>query len=292
MSGTADGVAALQAGRARVDLSSWWKLGVEGADAEGWLNDLLSAELSGLVAGEARGSLLLTPTGRIRAAVTVTRFEDGYLLLQDSTQPAPMEQLLSPYVLSSAIELRDRTDDLALLAFPAPSDGRAAPDLEGTERHSPSVLGPGGDVIAPAGTTADLDSPAESVGLDEVETWRVIRGVARFGVDLTKDSLPHEADVGELIAYGKGCFLGQEAVAKVRNLGHPPFVLLAADAPAPVERGETLVAEGADAGLVTSATAAPPGAALIARVRWALQDAPLMTSTGIELATRGLASAA
>jgi tRNA-modifying protein YgfZ len=292
MSTMTDGIAALREGRARVDLSSWWKLAVGGSDAEGWLNDLLSAELSGLREDEARGSLLLTPTGRIRAAVTVTRFEDGYLMLQDATQPAPIEHLLGPYVLSSDVGLRDRTEELGLWAFPSPGGRREVTALEGARSHSPSVLGPGTDVVSPGNSAADLDPTAESVGLGDVEAWRVIRGVARFGVDLTKDSLPHETETGELIAYGKGCFLGQEAVARVRNLGHPPFVLLAADAAGSVTPGEILVAETREAGEVTSATGVGSGTALIARVRWALKDASLKTSAGIELVSRGLASAA
>jgi folate-binding protein YgfZ len=292
MTSLRDGVAALQEGRARVDLSSWWKLGVHGADAEGWLNDLLSAELSGIAAGEARRSLLLTPTGRIRAAATVTRFEDGYLLLQDATQPKPIEQLLDPYVLSSDVRLTDRTDDLSLFAFPGPGGPPDVAVSDGASTFSPSVLGPGTDVVGPTGSEPTLPGAVASVGLEDVETWRVLRGVARFGVDLSTDSLPQEADTGQLIAYGKGCFLGQEAVARVRNLGHPPFVLLAADAPATVAPGETLMAEDREAGAVTSSTDSGTGAALIARVRWALKDAALSTTSGVELVPRGLASAA
>ncbi len=289
---SADGaVAALQEGRAVVDLGSWWKLQVEGADAERWLNDLLSAELSGIAEGESRGSLLLTPTGRIRAAVTVTRFEDGYLLIQDSTQPARIENLLDPYVLSSHVALRDRTQELGLFAFPFSEGTRVLSNFDGASGYSPSVLGPGADVIAPAGPLSPTEI-GEEVTLADVEAWRVLRGVARFGVDLTTDSLPQEAETGALIAYGKGCFLGQEAVARVRNLGHPPFVLLAADAAGAVAAGETILSEEREAGAVTSAAGAASGTALIVRVRWALKDAPLETAGGIKLVPRGLASAA
>ena len=279
-----EAVSALERGRAFVDLSSWWKVGVEGADAGGWLNDLLSAELSDLAAAEGRGSFLLTPTGRIRAAVTVTRLEDGYLLLQDPRQPSRIDRLLDPYVLSSDVRLRDRSEELGLLAFP----NREAPPIDGSP-HAPSVLGPGADVVtAPGAAPTDL----EEADPEAVETWRVRRGVARFAVDLRADSLPHEVEVGGMIAYGKGCFLGQEAVARVRNLGHPPFVLLAADATGAVLPGDTLLADGREAGTVTSAAGDGSRSALIARVRWALKDAPLRTATGVELLPRGPASAA
>lgn len=280
-----DAVSALERGAAFVNLSSWWKVGVGGADAGGWLNDLLSAELSELSAGEGRGSLLLTPTGRIRAAVTVTLFEDEYLLVQDPRQPSRIDQLLDPYILSSDVILRDRTDELGLIAFP----NRESPPIEGAATFSPSTLGPGTDVITERAT-----APSDLVEADPgaVEAWRIRCGMARFPIDLGTDSLPHEAEVKEMIAYGKGCFLGQEAVARVRNLGHPPFVLLAADAPAQVAVGETIVTDEREAGTVTSVADDGQSTALIARVRWALKDSPLRTSSGVELVSRGLASAA
>lgn len=290
MSSAPSSVTALEQGRAYVDLSSWWKVTVRGGDAEGWLNDLLTAELGGIRPGEARRSMLLTPKGRVRALVTVASFEDGVLLIQDPIQPARVDGLLAPYVLSSDVHLADRTEELGLIAFP----GGAPAGVAGATVSSPSVLGPGADVIFPRGTSTEdaLDGLVEA-GLEDAEAWRVRRGVARFGVDLTSDSLPHEMEAGDLIAYGKGCFLGQEAVAKVRNLGHPPFVLLGGDAAGPVSAGETVLADEAEAGTVTSAVPDDAGGSrMIARVRWALKDASLRTASGAELKPRGLASAA
>ena len=279
-------VDALERGKAYVDLSAWWKISVDGADAHGWMNDLLSVELDGISAGQARTSFLLTPTGRIRASVTVTTNDDGYLLLQDPGQPSRIDTLLDPYVLSSDVRLGDRTGELRLISIP----GGAVPGASGRS-HSPSVLGPGSDLLIGADEPPTIEG-LEEAGPAEVENWRVRRGIARFGVDLTTDSLPHEVELGEVIAYGKGCFLGQEAVARVRNLGRPPFVLLAGETDAAVAAGERVSAEGNEAGVVTSAVSHPSGGtAVIARVRWALKDASLEVM-GAELRSRGLASAA
>jgi hypothetical protein len=283
-----DPLEALERGEASVDLSDWWKVKAGGTEAHGWLNDLLSVELEGIAAGEARRSLLLTPTGRIRAAVTITPFEDGYLLVQDFTQPARIVSLLEPYVLSSDVRLSDLTEELGLLAFP----GGRAPEAAGAGRHSPSALGPGEDAVIERGAAPGAVGLVRA-GPEDVETWRVRRGVARFGVDLTDGSLPQEVELGDAIAYGKGCFLGQEAVAKVRNLGHPPFVLLAARTDGSVAAGEAVLGEEQEAGAVTSAAPdASGGTALIARVRWALKDSLLRTASGAELRPRGLASSA
>ncbi|MGH2690877.1 MAG: YgfZ/GcvT domain-containing protein [Actinomycetota bacterium] len=289
MSGTADRVESLERGEAFVHLSGWWKVGVEGTDAHGWLNDLLSVELDGIAAGESRRSFLLTPTGRIRAAVAVTKFGGGYLLLQDPGQPSRIDSLLDPYVLSSDVRMRDRSDELDLFSFPG---GDHLP-VAGPDQHSPSVLGPGADLVVEANLDRSGLEGLVEAGPEDVEIWRVRHGVARFGVDLTPDALPHEVELGDVIAYGKGCFLGQEAVARVRNLGHPPFVLLAADADGPAVAGDKVLAEERDAGTVTSAAPYASGRlAVIARVRWALKDAPLRTASGVDLRSRGLSSAA
>ncbi|HEX2266939.1 MAG TPA: hypothetical protein VHI97_01890, partial [Actinomycetota bacterium] len=78
---------ALLTGRAFVDLSSWRKIAVTGSDAFRWLNDLVSADLTGLRSGQARRSLLLSPTGQVRADFTVLAYPEGLLLLQDPAQP-------------------------------------------------------------------------------------------------------------------------------------------------------------------------------------------------------------
>jgi tRNA-modifying protein YgfZ len=287
-------IAALESGRAFVDLSAWRKVRVRGRDASAWLNDLLSAELAGLTRGSTRRSLLLSPTGRVRADVSVLAGEDGFLLLQDPEQDAPIGQALEPYVLSSDVTIEDATDLVGLLAFPG-----SAPPPEGAlgQRATPSVLGEGVDILPPPSKLQEVGDAARAARLTEagpeaVEIWRVRRGRPRVGVDLGQDALPHEAVMDHLIGYSKGCFLGQEAVAKVRNLGHPPFLLLAATAPTPLSPGDPVRSGDSDAGVVTSA--APLGDAdwaAIVRVRWAFREAELDTTDGARLQVRGPAAA-
>src|SRR5207249_4737811 len=120
------------------------KVGLSGADARTWLNDLVSADIADLVPGRARRALLLSPTGRVRAEFTVALSGGMLVLLQDPAQPRSIEDLLSPYVLSSDVDLDDRTDELAVFAFP---DGGTSVDLEGTTYSAPSCLGSGVDLI-------------------------------------------------------------------------------------------------------------------------------------------------
>lgn len=289
-----DQIAALDGGRAFADLSMWRIIRVRGSDAESWLNDLLSAELAGLAPGSARWSLLLSPTGRVRAQVSVSAGHDGVLLLQDPVQDTPIQEALAPYVLSSDVALDDLTRDLGLLALPEAS--ARALHADGAT-STPSALAPGLVDLLPAASDLPrareraLDAGLAEATPEALEAWRIRHGRARTGVDLGEDGLPHEAALGDLVGHDKGCFLGQEAVAKVRNLGHPPFVLLAVSAAGPLSPGDPVRTGGADVGLVTSADATgEPRWAAIARVRWATREARLEAADGHPLEVRGRAS--
>jgi tRNA-modifying protein YgfZ len=274
-----EGLTALREDRATADLSSWRKVLVGGGDAFSWLNDLLTAELAGLEEGAARRSLLLSPTGRIRADVAVTPVPEGLLLLQDPVQPSPIDSLLARYVLSSDVELKDRSDELGLVAMPGGADG----PLEGARTFRPSPLGSG------LGATLSPDAVAEfrersgpvTASPEALEAFRIELGVPRFGVDLGEDSLPHEAPLDHAVAQDKGCFLGQEAVAKVRNLGHPPFVVIAMASSEVLAAGDPVMAGDREAGRVTSAARLEDRTAALARIRWADREADLTSSEGV-----------
>jgi folate-binding protein YgfZ len=289
-----DQVAALESGSAFVDLSAWRVVRVGGRDAGPWLNDLLSADLAGLEPGSARRSLLLTPRGHVRAEVTVAPLDGEILIFQDPIQDDPIDGALAPYILSSDVALEDVTDRIALLAFP----GSGPPEDVPGRPITPSVLGSGTDLVAEPAAVDEVRIAARGAGSSEagpeaVETWRIRRGVLRVGVDLGPDSLPNEGEVDRLIGHHKGCFLGQEAVAKVRNLGHPPFVLLSATAGTQLSAGDPVRSGDADAGQVTSATPAEDGAsAAIIRVRWKVREDELRAADGTPLRIRGPATAA
>jgi len=270
----------LSSGRAYADLSSWRKLAVSGEEAWTWLNGLISADVGDLRPGQARESLLLSPTGRIKAAFTVAARSGEAWLLQDPAQPRWVGDLLTPYVLSANVALEDLTEGASLFAFP----GRSEPPLEDEWVSSPSCLGAGLDVLAPAEDAGrvrerlgDAFGPATD---DEVDAWRIARGLPRFGVDAMDDDLPQEAGLDHAVAFDKGCYLGQEAVAKVRNLGHPRRLVVALASTAPVHAGEAVLANGGEAGVVTSASGEGDRWVALARITWEARELPLRTRSG------------
>jgi folate-binding protein YgfZ len=284
-----DTVERLRSGRAFADLSGWRKVAVSGSDASQWLDDLVTADLSELAPGRARHALFLSPTGGVRAAFTVAVTDDGFVLIQDPGQPGPIQRLLQPYVLSSDVALEDRSDQLALLAFPGRNE---APDvLVGQVAPSaPSCLGAGVDVMAPASErdvlVRELKGRFAWAGDEDVEAWRIAERLPRFGVDALEGDLPQEAGLSSAVSRGKGCFPGQEAVAKVDILGHPRRVVLAFEADGPVPAGDAVMRDGSRVGSVTSSMNAEERTLLLARIEWDARGAELRTGSGIDLRRR------
>jgi folate-binding protein YgfZ len=276
-----DGVDALRRGMAFVDLSDWRKVRVGGSEAVGWLHDLLTADVAGLEPGNAARSFLLSATGKIRADVHVVRRDEDIVLLQPSEQPDHVGLLLSPYTLSSDVELEDATASLVLFAIP----GTGA-SLVGHPGSEPSVLGPGVDLLVGAGKPAwRTEDALVKAGLSEAsheaaEVWRILQGHPRMGADFGQGSLPAETGLEDVIDLTKGCFLGQESVAKVRNLGHPPWVLKVVRVDGPASVDDAVLWGPGEVGRITSAAVDHGTTQAVARIRWEAADQVLTLPDG------------
>jgi len=109
-----------------------------------------------------------------------------------------------------------------------------------------------------------------------------------MGIDFDAGSLPAESGLERLIDLTKGCFLGQESVAKIRNLGHPPTVLRHLRTRASIRAGAPIHDAEGPVGTVTSAAPRRPGGTvLMARVPWRAADVPLSTGDGEALIPGG-----
>src|SRR5207244_406862 len=113
-------------------------------------------------------------------------------------------------------------------------------------------------------------------------------GRAAVGGGVLEDRPPQEGGLARAVSFDKGCYLGQEAVAKVQNLGHPRRALLRLEASGPVAPGDTIEADGKEAGEVTSAASLNGRTVLLARVRWSARQQSLQTGGGVELRARSV----
>ena len=257
-----------------IDLSEGaWATEVAGPDAASWLGDLITADVAGLSVGRGTRSLLLTPTGRIRADVWLVHAdEDRFVLLQADDQPEPIRAALAPYVLSSEVILRPVDGVERILSLPA-----GAPHVAGarwTAGPSPADA----EATLASFDPSDVDSVAgelsaagiQRIAASDVEDLRIASGTARFPVDLTPASVPAEDDRAlAAIDSTKGCFLGQESVAKIRNLGHPTHLIRSLRSPGPIAVGDEIEGPAGAAGSVTSVAPNPAGGFnVIARLAW------------------------
>jgi folate-binding protein YgfZ len=150
---------------------------------------------------------------------------------------------------------------------------------------APSVLGSGVDVVVSRDDAAAMRDALRAHGLvqaeaEDVEAWRILAGSPRMGTDFGPDALPAEVGLEYAIDLTKGCFLGQESVARVRNLGHPRSTLRHVRTPGVLDVGAAVMSGGQIAGTVTSATPDGPFTVAIVRVRWAFASSDLAGENG------------
>jgi tRNA-modifying protein YgfZ len=213
----------------RPDLAT---VALTGADVLAYLHAVCSQHTLDLVPGQATQALLLSPKGKIELAFRLAVLEEGVLLDTDAGAAAALAERLARFVFrydvavaaptSGAASLLGPGADAALAGagLPVPAPGRAglaAPDLV-VHRTEAGVdlVGPGApDALAALGRAGVERAPD---GLWELV--RVERGLPRAGRELTDDVLAEEAGLlGSHVHLDKGCYPGQETVARVHNLG-------------------------------------------------------------------------
>ncbi|MEV7426948.1 folate-binding protein [Streptomyces sp. NPDC091212] len=209
---------ALAEGGGLVDLSHRGVVTVTGDDRLSWLHLLLTQHVSELPAGQATEALVLTANGHVEHALYLV--DDGTTTWAH-VEPGTAEALVG-YLESMKffyrVEAADRTDDFAVVHLPA---GSIAEVPEGAAvRETPY----GRDVFLPR---AELEPYAAAhgpvAGILAYEALRIEGHRPRLGFETDHRTIPHEVGwIGGAVHLQKGCYRGQETVARVQNLGKPP----------------------------------------------------------------------
>ncbi|MFE6687188.1 YgfZ/GcvT domain-containing protein [Streptomyces sp. NPDC057743] len=209
---------ALADGSGFVDLSHRGVVTVSGPERLSWLHLLLTQHVSELPPGQATEALVLSAHGHVEHALYLV--DDGETTWLH-TEPGKQEALIA-YLESMKffyrVEVADRTDAFAVVHLPA---GSIAEAPEGTVvRETPH----GRDLFLPR---AELESFAAehgpAIGVLALEALRVEAHRPRLGLETDHRTIPHEVGwIGGAVHLQKGCYRGQETVARVQNLGKPP----------------------------------------------------------------------
>ncbi len=234
---------------ALVDLSDRDVLAVSGPDRLTWLDSLTSQRLTDLQPGESAETLLLDPSGRVEYAARVLDDGETTWLLLDAGTGAGLGAFLERMRFLLRVTVADRGAEFATVGGLGDPPRAAAPNGVPLVWHDPwSAVVAGGHQYATAAShpgetwtyTEALierdrlpelaDRPA--AGILALEALRIAAWRPRAATEVDATTLPHEVDwLRSAVHLAKGCYRGQETVAKVHNLGHPPrrLVLLHLD---------------------------------------------------------------
>ena len=279
---------AMSEGRVLVDRSNRGVVKVTGQDRLGWLHSLTSQHVERLAPGVTTEALILSPQGHLEHHLTLT--DDGtatWIHVEPGTAKALVDFLNSMRFMMR-VEVEDLSGELVVqtVAGPLPAEGgvlleTAAGAATSVPFHAAGEVttvmqNPFGiDLIVAPDAAGKLAETFPVAGMWAFEAARIGARIARPGLDSDHKTLPHEIGLIESAVHlSKGCYRGQETVARIHNLGHPPrrLVFLHLDGSVdrlPVHGSPLTLEDGTQVGFVGSAARhfelGPIGLALIKR---------------------------
>jgi folate-binding protein YgfZ len=199
----------LESGEGFVDLSHRDVIRVEGPDRLTWLHSLTSQHLTDLQPKQWTGALVLSPNGHVEHAFF--GYDDGEALVAHTEpgQAAALVEFLDRMRFMMRVEVTEVTPELAVTWRPSARD-------EGTPYS-------GYEFVPRDKLTTYAEAAGPACGLWAFEALRIARGEPRLGIDTDHRTIPNEAGwIGPAVHLDKGCYRGQETVARVHTLGRPP----------------------------------------------------------------------
>ncbi|HVG31356.1 MAG TPA: aminomethyltransferase family protein [Pyrinomonadaceae bacterium] len=235
-------------GAGLIDLSARGRVEVAGKDAVQFLNGLITNDVKALAPGAWIDAAFPNPQGRLIAFARVWRATRDETFLFD-TEPATRAAVfknLERFSLAGDFRVSDTTDLTAQLSVQGARAGRVVADALGDDASAAVARGrvalserrgvvavsrathtgeDGFDLVVGVERAAELwdaltASGARPVGQDALEVLRVEAGVARYGADVDASNVVLEAGLGEAVSYTKGCYVGQEIIARIHWRGH------------------------------------------------------------------------
>jgi hypothetical protein len=241
-----------------VDLSHRDVVRVTGPDRLSWLHSLTTQHLEQLEPGGSAQALILDPQGHVQHALSLA--DDGestWAHLEPGTGPALVEFLTSMRFMLR-VEPADVSAEYAVLAVLGPDADRGQVAAVATTEDSLQKC-----LIVPRGQTAAAVAQLRGAGAALAGVWahealRIAARLPRLGLDTDHRTIPHEMGwIDTAVHLDKGCYRGQETVARVHNLGHPPRRLVLLHLDGSEDRlpghGDAVRLDGAEIGFVGSA---------------------------------------
>jgi folate-binding protein YgfZ len=260
-----------------------WRL--TGPDAARYLNGQVTNEVAGLPDGKACYAAVCTAKGRMEGDLSIARHAGEFYLDTDSTQRESLGARLEKYLIADDAVFED-VSDLWNLSHVFGATPPPAPEADFVIAYARFGL-PGHDVWSTNPNPVIADPMVET---DVLETLRLEHGIPRWDAELTTATLPPEAGPHMLaaISYTKGCYVGQETIARLKSVGHVnrTLVFLKSDSAVFPAVGAKLKQGDHEVGLVTSSGYSPrleKGIALGYAQRPAAADGTSLQADGLNL---------
>jgi folate-binding protein YgfZ len=243
---------------ALLDRSERGKLALTGPDAKSFLNGQVTNDIEGLRPGHGVYAAFLTHKGKMLGDLRVLDLGDELWLDTERAALQELFNMIRRFKVGFDVELHKRTLERGLLSLIGPR-ARAVLGLDVPREEHANVAGHldgsavravatdvGVDLICDAADTARVSAALQDRGAVEIdatvaETLRVESGRPRYGVDLDDSTIPQEAGLNErAVSFTKGCYVGQETVARLHYRGRPNRHLRGLRLSAPAHTGDEL----------------------------------------------------
>ncbi len=285
--------AALRETAGVLDLSFRGRLCLLGADQQAFLNGQVTNNVKDLNVGEGCYATLITAKGKMQADLNLYVLENEILLDFEPGLSESVKLRLEKYIIADDVQIVDVAPHYGLLSVQGPMSedvlNRVALGFHSSEKPMSFVsakhetlgeiylmnhprIGAGGfDLFVPSNSLAavadKLIAAAKEIGgracgWDALETARIEAGIPRFGADMDETNLPPEAGLDtRAVSYTKGCYIGQEVIARIRTYGQVAKALrglrLADGLKILPKKGDKLLLGEKEVGYITSAVASP-----------------------------------
>jgi tRNA-modifying protein YgfZ len=239
----------LARGEGAVDQSNLAVLTITGSDRLSWLHSLTTADVASMTPGSSATALILDPHGHVEHELHVVDDGSTSWLIVEPDSAQPLRDYLERMRFMLDVEISDVTDDWAVVWLPrrevqpdhvtwliaaefagegwTPAGSDKGGDAHKYHANRPEVF-PGSQVLVPRSHLEHyLNEHGPLAGIWALEALRTAAAVPRLGWETDYKTLPHEVGwIGPAVHLAKGCYRGQETVARVHNMGRPPRKLV------------------------------------------------------------------
>src|SRR5213080_3083379 len=267
------------------DMSHLGRLRITGKDRVSFLNGLLTNDISQVKENMGQRSALLNSKARVLADLHLYPQPDSLLIDTGESPASHVKEILDRFIITEDVQIQDSSKDLVHLTLQGLRSSRAIKEVLGADtqdlkQFEQKTLGPstiiardrtgqtGYDIILPAIEAESVwhgfllnggEIGLNPVGSQALEILRLEAGYPRYAADIDENTIVLEAGFKDALNFTKGCYLGQEVVARATHIGrvNKQLVRLEVETKDSVPPRSKLVSDGREAGFITSAAFSP-----------------------------------